>query len=258
MKSGALQIVMHAICQNYALIIVNAEGRSHDLSMVIEIKILKRNTDRIYRISEQERFLIEIGPYLSFIGCVVIERKIWNQREKEKYFGTEFIHVGVILQSPLPKDTLVIAEPLIMARYGFDNSTWSSRWFEIWAFKWPNLIWSFQGFSDSAKLQVYAREPWRQLRTLLLFRARGYFSIKEYHDWIESRLDSSWRKLATRLLAKIPGIIANYLAIVYYSTKGPDACHLLFDLRDSRFYYRRRFKQTASSDIRICTNHKRF
>ena len=50
----------------------------------------------------------------------------------KKYFGSCFIHIGVIFQDQLPSDTLVISESFIIIRYG--NAQWSDRAFEIWMF----------------------------------------------------------------------------------------------------------------------------
>ena len=51
------------------------------------------------------------ASYLSFIGGIIIQRQLWRARDKASYFGSYFIHVGVVFQQPLPGDTLVIAEP---------------------------------------------------------------------------------------------------------------------------------------------------
>ena len=70
-------------------------------------------------------------------------------REREPYFGTEFIHVGVIFQAPLPGTASghLDAPGLDPVRHG----QWTARSFEIWMFKWPELVWSFPGFSDDGK-----------------------------------------------------------------------------------------------------------
>ena len=108
--------------------------------------------------------LADTGDYLSFIGGIIIQRQLWRARDKASYFGSDFIHFGVVFQQPLPGDTLVIAEPLIIIRYG--NASWLARYFEIWMFKWPGLVWSFPHLPDSAKSRVCHKEPWRSPKTL--------------------------------------------------------------------------------------------
>jgi hypothetical protein len=99
-----------------------------------------------------EHLFIDALNYLSFIGAVVIRRSIWLGRERVLYFGTEFVHVGVIFQKPLPGSALIIAEPFITIRFGYGQ--WTSRSFEIWMFKWPKLVWSFKDISSEAKRRV--------------------------------------------------------------------------------------------------------
>ena len=93
------------------------------------------------------------------------------QREKERYFGTEFIHVGVIFQAPLPARALVIAEPYITIRYG--NAQWTTRAFEIWMFKWPNLLGSFTHISEQARQEYLKTQSWKRLKNIITFRAMG-------------------------------------------------------------------------------------
>ncbi len=112
-----------------------------DLTQVVDRRRLHFVADRVYAPEEQDRLLAETGSFLSFIGCVVIRRDLWVEREKERYVGSEFIHVGVIFQSPLPGPALAIAHPWIVIRYG--NAQWGPRSFRIWMFQWPSLIWSF-------------------------------------------------------------------------------------------------------------------
>jgi len=239
LKPGAIQTVLGAIAGHYGLIIANAEVRNADLSKVLEAQKLALTTDRTYKSNEGPALLADIGSYLTFIGCVIIKRELWNAREREKYFGSLFVHVGVIFQSPLPEDTLVIAKPLISIRYG--NAMWLDRYFEIWAFKWPHLVWSFAHYPDVVKAKASLREPWRRARTLLFHRAKGTYTIGTYRKWLEPRLDSYRSRLKSRAIAYLPGRLVNLLAVLYFSTLGkrPGTPLELLDLRSSPFFYRK-------------------
>ena len=109
--------------------------------------------NKVYAPTNMECLFIDALHYLSFIGAVVIRRSIWLSRERESYFGTEFVHVGVIFQKPLPGPALIIAEPYIIIRFG--NGQWTPRSFEIWMFKWPKLVWSFKHISDRSQTECY-------------------------------------------------------------------------------------------------------
>jgi abequosyltransferase len=242
LKPGAIQAVLRATRAQYALIVVNAEVRSGDFSRSLDPSRLRLTSDRRYRPEEGEKLFVDVVNYLSFVGGIVIKRQLWLARDKEPYIGTGFIHVGVLLQSPISEQTLVIAEPLITIRYGDALYMRSSRYFEIWMFLWPNLVWSFPDFSDAAKLLVSRKEPWRRYRTLLLFRAKGAYSVKEYRGWLEGRLTSRVDKVAARLVASCPGSVANFISFVYYYASGRHDLLLILDLVKSPYYFGRAFR----------------
>jgi len=214
-KPGALAAVLQATARGYALVVVNAEVRDAALDDVLEANRLNLGADRVYRPEDAERLFVDTAGYLSFIGGVVIDREVWRARERTRYFGSLFIHVGVIFQSPLPRDALAIAQPFVSIRFG--NALWTARTFEIWMFKWPEMVWSLPHFSEAAKRRVCPREPWRRLRTLLVNRARGAFSTAEYRKWLEPRLASGRQRLLARAVAGLPPRPLAVLAAIYYS-----------------------------------------
>ena len=240
LKPGAISLVLDEIRHHYGLIIVNKEVRNADLSKVIDGKRIQISVNRIYEPTDNQRLMAEVGRYLSYIGCVVIKRRIWETREKEKYFGTDHIHVGIIFQSPLTEKVLVIAEPLISFRYG--NALWMAKSFEIWMFKWPNLIWSFPDYLDWAKQSVCPREPWRKMRTLMNYRALGCYSLKEYHLWLEPRLGSMLERFAAKAIAQLPPCVINFLGIIYLFVFRSRSNLPAWDLKNSPFYYLNRLR----------------
>ena len=106
LKDGVVKKVLDSIDKKYGLIIVNAEVRDVELKNVLEERRLKFDNDRIYRSSDYRQFFIDTAFYLTFIGGVVIKKKLWDERDKTKYFGSLFIHVGVIFQEPIREDIL--------------------------------------------------------------------------------------------------------------------------------------------------------
>jgi abequosyltransferase len=214
LKPDAVSTVLSEIPKGYSLIIVNAQVINKEISKVIENKRLQIDTNEIYDESKLEQLFHRILPYISFIGCVVINRDVWMQREKKQYFGTEFIHVGVIFQSPLPAPALVLAQPYIMIRFG--NAQWTQRMFEIWMYKWPNLLASFTHISERVK-QGYQKttQSWRRLKHIITFRAMGAYSLKEYKKWFTSEDSSLWWKFIIWLIAIIPACFVNLLMLAY-------------------------------------------
>lgn len=176
LKPGAIDTILALLPRKYSLIVANAEIWDRSLVKRQEHKRLHLDADTFYEPSARELLFIEAASYLSFIGGVIIDRALWNERIKEPYIGTEFIHVGVIFQKDLPHGAFALAEPYIMIRSG--NAQWSPRHFSIWMIKWPDLLWSFPDISESAKARVCPRNPWEDPLTLVLERAFGVYSLR--------------------------------------------------------------------------------
>jgi glycosyltransferase involved in cell wall biosynthesis len=236
LKPGAVKVVLEALKKDYALIIANSEVRNADLSKVLETRRLPLSADKLYRPDENQSLLSDVGYYLSFIGCVIISRELWALRAKENYFGSYFIHVGVLFQQPLPGNTLALAEPVVTIRYG--NASWLRKYFEIWMFKWPDLIWSFPGFPDAVKARVCPQEPWRSPKSLLLFRAKGSYTKKEYAELLEPRLTSRWARAISKVCAHFPGRVANLICFIHklIFRRSSYLLHLI-DLANSPFCF---------------------
>ncbi len=251
-KPGAINTILTLLQRKYSLIILNAEVWDQKLSNRLEQKHLHLDTDTFYEPSSRERLFIETVTYLSFIGAVVIDRTLWNERIKEPYIGTEFIHVGVIFQKELPHGAFAVAEPIIIIRYG--NAQWSPRYFEIWMIKWPDLIWSFSDIDDAVKARICSRTPWNSMQVLFLHRAFGAYSLLEYNRYIRVRLDSRLRLIFTKIIALFPGLIPNLLSVIYFTMVSSNDFILWHSLKTSRFYYREYFRRIAESLKRALTS----
>ena len=217
---GAISRVCDFLDGTRDLVIVNAEVRSADFSRVLHPSRLKIESDRNYDSGERSKCFSETASCLSFIGGVVIRRDFWLERDRESYYGTLFIHVGVIFQNPPIENVTVISDPLIRIRYG--NAMWSARGFEIWMFKWPELIWSFDDFDDVAKKDVCPRHPWKNLKALAFYRGVGGLSIREYRKYLADKATGLARFRAFAI-AIAPAWLVNSMASIYilfFNTKA--------------------------------------
>jgi abequosyltransferase len=211
LKPGAVAEVKAAIIRGYDLVVVNAEVRNCELSVILQNRRIMMKDNQEYAFNDMERLFVDALNYLSFIGAVVIRRNIWLNSERESYFGTEFIHVGVIFQKPLPGPALIIAEPYIIIR--FDNAQWESRRFDIWMFKWPKLVWSFNNISNRAKQSVTYSEPWRNYRQLISQRILGQYNIQLYHQYLSSKRATILWKFCVFLIALLPKKV--FVSMIY-------------------------------------------
>lgn len=228
----AIQRVLEAIADEPSLVVVNAEVRDAALAHLLEERRLRTSVDRRYEVGEDDELFREVADYMSFIGCVVVRRELWLGRERKGYFGSLFIHVGVIFQARLPSHSRVIAEPLVSIRFG--TALWKPQSFEIWMFKWPNLIWSLPRLPDCARVRVTPRYPWRRLRTLVTYRARGSYSMREYERLIRPLRPRLLTRLMCLLIAILPEELASAASLAYYRVVHPDTKLLAAELASRR------------------------
>jgi len=213
LKPGAVRTVLEETRKGYSVIVANAEDWNSDFTTLLKGRRLPLDRDRIYPPSERERFFVDTAHHLSFIPALVIRRDLWRSRDREKYFGSWFAHVGVVFQRPLPGDALVIADPLIRIRNA--NISWGSRVFEIWAIRWPRLIWSLDDFGDPLKERICPANPAGNWRTLLAYRAAGAYSRNEYRRFILPGAAGPASRLLFSLISVTPPSLINAASFVY-------------------------------------------
>lgn len=232
-KSGAVKTVIGALREDFSLIFVNSEVMDLSLSKTIEPSLYGIESDRVYGSEELDRLFMDMEPYLNYISGVVIKRSIWRDRDRERYYGSLFVFVGVIFQKPLPGKTLVLAEPLIICRLGNTHTFWSNV-FEVDTLRWPAVVGSL-GISEAAKRKTPG-DRWRSLGALLTWRGIGAYSMSEYKRCVRPRLRSARQSVIPVLVAMLPGTIANAICLLYYMLVGNRVWVVL--LRQSPFYIR--------------------
>jgi glycosyltransferase involved in cell wall biosynthesis len=241
LRPGAIRQVLALIEASYSLIIVNAELRNLDLSRLIDASRLQFGADRVYPPHEFDRLFEETSAYLSYIGAVVIRRDIWMSRERKAYFGSYFIHVGVIFQVRLPGPSIAIAEPLISIRFG--NTQWRPKEFEIRMIRWPELMESMTAVSEDVRRRLYPAAPWRSLKSLFFYRAKGTYDIGHYRTWVRPRVHTPLDRMRAIIVATFPGVLANLVGLIYCRLPYRDANVHLLDMKASRFFYRNWFNK---------------
>jgi glycosyltransferase involved in cell wall biosynthesis len=227
----AVAKVLAACRQDPVAIVVDAEVRSADLTQVLQERRLRFAGERRYAAGDDLAFFADCIDHLSFIGALVVRRQLWLARQRQPYYGTEFIHVGVLFQQPLAGSIIVLGEPLVLIRYGVGN--WMQRSFEVWMVKWPTLIWSFDWIPADVRQAAKRRLPWRDLGAVLGYRAKGWYSRADYRRFIWP----STRSLRDRLagaIALIPGALLNRVYLAYRTWRGRQGDMFSYDLARAR------------------------
>ncbi len=225
---GAIRKILSETEKGYQLIVASIEVRDKTLTELLLPRRPDILHDRIYKPHEWNHFAVKIVFHLTFVGAVIINRKLWLSRSREKYFGSGFIHIGVIFCEPIKQDILIIADPQVSLRYG--NGQWMNRAFQIWMLDWPNLIWSLPELSDKSKKNICSLEPWKEIRNLLYFRALGLYTLVEFHKlWSNDTL--SLARIVAYMISILPKSWANFLVIIYQSLFKKSPLVALQDLR---------------------------
>lgn len=241
-KPGAItKVICECNKDIYSALIVDAEVRSHDFKKLLLKRRLKHNSTTVYSPEEFSKFLMETICQLTFIGSVIVERKLWLERNRKPFYGSYFIHIGVLFQKTLPKKAIVIADPLVSIRYG--NASWSDKTFEIWMVKWPKIVWDLKTIDTNQKIKIVKRHPYKNLKQIFLIKAKGAYSKKEYEKYIKYDFNEyCLKKLILFLIAIMPGKIFNFITWVYIFIFGSHKEFALTDIRNSRFYFLKTFK----------------
>ncbi len=215
-KPGAIDAVVAVLrSRDPSLIVVNGETRDYALHESYQTSMMPITDDTVLPPGQRgaDALMAVAGSYLSFIGCVVIERELWLARDAAAYFGTEFVHVGVIFQQPLPKSAVILAHPYIALRLG--NSQWSARAFGIWIVTWPRLIWSFTHHSAASRAAVCPQYPSQQVGKLLYYRALGPYSRTAYQTVVRPASPRSVARALAAVVAALPMWLAGAIVVVY-------------------------------------------
>jgi abequosyltransferase len=237
LKPRAVERVIEGLQGDPDLLVANAEVAGPDLRTTLLERKLDIAADRLFSPDRNSDLLRFAGDLLTFIGAVVIQRNLWIAREPSRYFGTEFVHVGVIFQAPLSR-ALVVADPLVRIRYG--RAGWTTRAFEVWMVKWPQLVWSLPGIDDAAKEAVTPREPWRNTRPIVNMKAQGCYGLEEYRRWLRSLDMGALTRLRLVALAACPdALFAAGFSLLLPRLERRDRTMMRFELRQGRLNRRR-------------------
>ena len=182
---GAVARVLEACREEPTVVIADASVHNADFTALEKERQLSAQGKHSYSEREGAEFFRECAWHLTFIGAVIVRREFWLSRERERYYGSEFIHLGVLFQAPIPGNVVIIREPLIKIRHGV--ATWLKRWFEIWMYKWPRLVASFEWIDESVRREVQEPEPWTNWKRLYWARTRGNYQWRHFRELVVPR-----------------------------------------------------------------------
>ncbi len=209
---GAIDRILHEISNHYDLILLDLNCYTKDMSLSLHHKLYNVSEDKIFDSGLREDFLHSAKTGISYIGSVVLKRSLWFETERRPYYGSYFAHVAVILQSPSLAKILLISHPYIKYRSG--NSSWTARSFEIWNFKYPDLVWGLPALPDREKALVSVRHPWKRFLSIVKSRALGEYDIGVFNQQLAGRIDGLHYPIYF-LIAIAPQFFLNYSLLIF-------------------------------------------
>lgn len=216
----AVRKVLDAISGEPGLVVVNSEICDYDFRRTLKRSALQidKDIESGFTTHEREEFFKLCAGYITFIGAIVIKKCLWVERPRDEFYGSRFIHVGMISTLGAATKVMVLAEPMIRIRLG--NAEWSNISFKVWSQLWPDLIWSFANLSVSCKQAVCLRDPWKSAKFLLWWRALGSYSKKEYLNYICPK-SFSIHKIMAMVIAYLPRQLP-YAVFYWYASIRQD------------------------------------
>jgi len=220
-KPGALSYVLSLLREHPSLVFTNFEIRDLTVSIFITRRWLCLDSDRVYRGHDLDRLLIELSHAVTFLSNIVIRRDIWISRDREIYYGSLFIHTGVIFQKYLPSDVIAVAEPLVTCRKGNPASIAATST-EIYLVYLPNIL-RKTAISHVGIAKSDIATPWRHPSFLLFLKACGMLSMNDYLSYIHPRAYLISERAISAFIAMLPRMLVSYLlTFLYYICRTPE------------------------------------
>lgn len=209
LKPNAISTVLSAIPADPSLIVVNVDFMDFTLSQLIQ-RGINFQEDRIYAPDDIDQLFLDADHLNGYIGSFIIKRSIWLERNRARYFGSDFVHLGVIYQARFPSRVLMIAQSLVSMRMGNAHEWWPRLFHQCMN---SRSLMASLALSDAIKNS--RAELWDSPAILLWLRAVGAYSLLEYREHIRPRLRSVRQKLAPLLIVLLPAALAHSLFVSY-------------------------------------------
>ena len=180
----------------------------------VEASRLALDNLKVYGPNDNDLFMTDQGGYLTYVGCVVIRKKLWGKYFRSEKVGTFFAHIDAVCRAKVGHIAHYLPRPAIKMR--LHMQTWTAKHFEIWNISFPEVIWTLDNYSLEAKQSVIQRYPLKSVKRILASRAYGRFDFKIFKTILLPSGDSSYVvKIVSFFIATIPRGFFRWLYITY-------------------------------------------
>jgi abequosyltransferase len=163
--------------------------------------------------------------YFSFFGGCILKKRLWVESKPEKYFGTLFVHIGVIFGSGKSIKWKFLSNPIIKIRYG--NASWTNNYMKIWLQFWPTLLNSFKAI-DNDLINIKTKFTLIQLLKKLIFiKALGFYNSNILLN-IQVGISKKCLKIIKIFLYFLPKNVCKIISVIY--SRKNNKSLMLYDL----------------------------
>jgi len=204
-EPDAVARVLRYLDKGYKLIVVNAATYNQDLTERVEDRRVNLSADRIYPPGDHDRLMIDTASYITYLGGLVVVVKSWRSVDPKPFYGTDYVHVSLVLRYIVGHTAALCAAPLIKLR--LQRQTWFSRYFEVEMVNWPRTVWGLpsEHYSNAAKQAVCDERPTASLRRIISTRAYGQYDRRAYDSHVAPDVTiAGWRKQVFKIIAALP------------------------------------------------------
>jgi glycosyltransferase involved in cell wall biosynthesis len=191
-----------AYLQNSSPDIVILNSCSFQEQEQVEASRMTLDNLKVYGLNDNNSFLTDQGGYLTYVGCIVIRKKLWEKYFRSKKVGTFFAHIDAICRAKIGRIAHYLPRPAIKMR--LHTQTWTAKHFEIWNIYFPEVIWTLDNYSLQAKQSVIQRYPLKSVKRILSSRAYGRFDFNIFKTILLPAKDSS-------LIVKVSGFFISII-----------------------------------------------
>lgn len=230
-EDSSIELLLKQIDLNlYKLFILNYSTYDSNLSTKIEEKHIPILVDSVYMESEYDKLLTDLFVYSTFIGSLVVNRKLWIF-EARKYSARNFIHNTSAFNYIIGKKSLFLTKSIVRNRLG--NTDWVNNSFRVWYSEWQKNIFQLDNrYYNSVK--KFRREMSDiSIKGMLFHRAKKEYNYSIYLEFIRYEPKISYlRKKMLLLISLFPVTFLKYFYLIYlYIYKPQSYKFLIYSLK---------------------------
>ena len=201
-KDKGIKVILDLIEKNtFDFILVNAENRNVDVD------------SQCYR--DANEFFVDLAWHATLTGITIYRKEILFRKDYNKYIGSNFIQLGIILEELLENINALcwLNNKLIYVNRNKAESYWSKEIFKVFSEDWFDFINDLpQEYVWENKLQVLKSHSHNtgifKFRNYISLRKRNILNLKSYFKFNNKlKLTTTLNIYAVFIVALIPRLI---------------------------------------------------